>query len=304
MEKKDLTRALKTEAFRLGFSALGIAPPGDMAHEYEAMRQWLKDGMHGEMTYLEKALEKRKNPLSVLPSAKSVIVTLTNYFPPKLQSPDTFQVAKYAYGKDYHPIIKNRLGELQNYLEHIYGVVHAKRLVDSSPVFEKAWAQRAGLGWVGKNSLLINKEYGSFCFIGILMIDIELEYDSPITKSGCETCSRCIQACPAQAIVKPGTIDARKCISYLTIESKNPSSDKEKQHQIYGCDLCQDACPWNKKNPISATFDFHPCDKFLALTKTDWQNMTQQQYDDLFQDSAIQRAGYSKLKSNIKSLSK
>jgi epoxyqueuosine reductase len=298
----DLTQQIKDKALEIGFDAIGIAPASEMKEECRRMKDWLSQGMHADMSYLEKAVEKRIHPEKILKGAQSVIVTLTNYNPLQTQSENTFQVSKYAYGNDYHIIINKKLSDLENYLHYIYGVLHSKVYVDSSSLFEKAWAQRAGLGWVGKNSLLITKQ-GSFYFVGILVVDIILDYDQSYKKNECGDCTLCIDSCPTRAICKPGVVDVRKCISYHTIENRKelPAGLRDFfGNRIYGCDHCQDVCPWNKKNITGCkTKEFHPTNELLSFQIEDWKTIDKNHFDELFGSSAVKRAGFDQLKRNI-----
>jgi len=251
--------------------------------------------------------DKRLDPRHLLPGARSVISVLMNYFPEiTLPEKDNYKIAKYAYGKDHHLVIRDRLNRLIKEIRDRAGECQARASIDSGPVMDKAWAERAGLGWRGKNTLLIHPEIGSFVFIGEIITDLELEYDQRKVSDHCGTCTRCIEACPTGALVAPRLIDARKCIAYLTIEYKGelPEGEKEKFNDwIFGCDICQDVCPWNSRPKSCIEVDFLPGHAFFEMNKAKWERLTLEQFNDIFRDSAVKRTKYSKLKRNIRFLS-
>ncbi|MCK5170121.1 MAG: tRNA epoxyqueuosine(34) reductase QueG, partial [Bacteroidales bacterium] len=252
------TTRVKQKALELGFSSVGISKADFLKKESQYLRDWLDNGFHGEMQYMENHFEKRTDPRKLVKGAKSIISVLLNYYPEELQKDNTYKISKYAYGKDYHYVLKEKLQNLLEFIQFEVGQVNGRAFVDSAPVMDKVWAAKRGLGWIGKNTNLISKEFGSFVFIGELIIDLELEYDHPDIpidienreiKDYCGNCTKCIDACPTNAL-RPYQIDARKCISYLTIEKKGklPEEFKGKWNDwIFGCDICQDVCPWNKK---------------------------------------------------------
>ena len=288
------------------------------------MEQWLKDNRHGQMKYMENYFDKRLDPRLLVPGAKSVVSLLLNYFPDETYrhaelvsaSPNETlkqvqgdgggnpKISKYAYGKDYHFVIKEKLKELVEFIRTNIGDVNGRVFVDSAPVMDKAWAKKSGLGWIGKNSNLLNKQQGSFFFIAELIIDLELEYDSPVADH-CGTCTRCIDACPTDAIVQPYVVDGSKCISYFTIELKEntPHEMKNKfQDWVFGCDICQDVCPWNRFSKPHNEPHFMPNSEALNLSRKDWDEMTEEVFRKLFKDSPLKRAGFEKMKDNIKAL--
>lgn len=300
------TTLIKTEAKRLGFLSCGISKAKFLEEEAPRLEKWLKEGMHGEMQYMENHFDKRLDPTKLVPGAKSVISLLLNYFPKETQKENTFKVSKYAYGTDYHFVIKHKLKSLLNFIQEEIGEVHGRAFVDSAPVLDKAWAAKSGLGWMGKHSNLLTKEVGSFYFIAELIVDLELEYDSAVTDH-CGTCTACIDACPTEAIVEPYVVDGSKCISYLTIELKNeiPSEFQGKMEDwIFGCDVCQDVCPWNRfsKPHREPLFDPHP--ELLSMTKNDWEEITEDVFKRIFKKSAVKRTKFAGLKRNIDFLGK
>lgn len=296
---------IKDEARRLGFLSCGISKAGFLEDEAPRLEQWLQQGMHGEMRYMENHFDKRLDPRLLVPDAKSVISLLFNYYPEQQQEGDTLKISKYAYGEDYHRVVKDKLFELMHFIETQIGEVSGRAFVDSAPVLEKAWAAKSGLGWVGKNSNLITKSVGSFYFIAELILDLELTADVAATDH-CGTCTACIDSCPTQAIVQPYVVDGSKCISYFTIELKNelPLSQKGAWDDwIFGCDICQDVCPWNRFSKPHSEPRFKPREEFLEMEKSDWMEITEEVFVRLFSKSALKRAKYSGLTRNIKFLS-
>lgn len=297
---------IKQKANELGFSACGIAKAYKLEEEEERLKSFLDRKYNGEMVYLANHFEKRLDPSLLVEGAKSIVVVLLNYFPEELQTGIGVPIiSKYAYGKDYHFVIKEKLQVLFDYINTEIASTQGRIFTDSAPVLERAWAVQAGLGWIGKNGLLLNKKLGSFFFIGELIIDLELEYDEPFDKEHCGSCNQCLSACPTQALIKPYVLDARKCISYLTIELKDniPVEFKPKlMRRAFGCDICQDVCPWNQKVKSHHVEEFKPHPNFLPLTKDDWQNLSKEEFNSLFKNSAMKRAGYDKLKMNIENI--
>ena len=296
------TQLIKSEAARLGFDYCGISKAEFLEEEAPRLEQWLHNNMHGQMSYMENHFDKRLDPRLLVPGAKSVISLLLNYYPSDKQEDLTApKISKYAYGKDYHFVIKERLNHLIQFIKDNIGEVDGRAFVDSAPVLDKAWAKKSGLGWIGKHSNLINKQSGSFFFIAELIIDLELEYDGPI-KDYCGTCTRCIDACPTDAIVAPYIVDGSKCISYFTIELKEniPTEMKGKMDNwMFGCDVCQDVCPWNRFSKTHSEPRFNPNKEILTMTNTDWHEITEQTFKKVFKDSAVKRTKYSGLKRNL-----
>lgn len=300
----NISQKIKKKSKSLGFLECAIIPAGFLEEEEEHFKDWLKAGMHGEMGYMARNVEKRLDPRLLFENAKTVIVVLQNYFPKETQKdPEAPVLSKYAYGTDYHFVMKDKLKKLLAFIEEQVGPCNARPFVDSAPVLERAWARRAGLGWVGKNSNLISVEHGSFFFIGELILDIELPYDQPKQATDhCGTCTRCIDACPTKAIVTNRVVDARKCISYQTIELKGKLDENLKgqfENRVFGCDICQDVCPWNLKSIPHEEDSFEPHPKLQELTKTDWHQMERPLFNELFKNSAVKRAGFKGLKRNL-----
>jgi epoxyqueuosine reductase len=300
MVRSDL---IKSRAKELGFSACGIVQVHALERDLNAFESWLQKGMHGSMDYMARNPEKRLNPTKLVEGAKSVITVLLNYFPSQKQvDPEAPVISKYAYGKDYHFVIKDKLAELLRFIDKEISPCKGRAFVDSAPVLERAWARESGLGWIGKNSMLISKEFGSYVFIGELIVDLELDYNNESVSDYCGTCSRCINACPTGAITAPRIIDARKCISYQTIENKDeipPELHQKLNNRIFGCDICQDVCPWNKRTESTEIEEFKPIGGLLEMNLTQWHNLDQPTYKKMFRNAAFERAGYKKLMQNI-----
>ncbi len=300
----QISLSIKGKAKELGFLECVILPVQELSEEKEHLQNWLRTQMHGEMSYMNRNVDKRLNPELLFENAKSIIVVLQNYFPGNKQEDTTAPViSKYAYGTDYHFVMKDKLRNLLEFIQSEIQNCSARPFVDSAPVLERAWARRAGLGWVGKNSNLISVEHGSFFFIGELIIDIELPYDSPrIISDHCGNCTRCIDACPTKAIVANRVVDARKCISYQTIELKNELDENLKEQfedRVFGCDICQDVCPWNLKSKPHNEPAFIPQSKLLQLSKEEWHQMDKPLFNELFKNSAVKRTGFKGLKRNL-----
>jgi epoxyqueuosine reductase len=299
----EITEWIKVKAEELGFSACGIVEATFLENEAERLDQWLLNGYHGEMHYMAANRDKRLDPGILLPGSRSVISVLMNYFPaenPPVEN--NYKIAKYAYGKDYHPVIRERLNLLISGLKELAGDIQAQAFTDSAPVLEKAWAEKAGLGWIGKNTCLIHPKLGSFVFIGEIITDLELEYDRRQINDLCGGCTRCIDACPTGAILAPRLLDARKCISYLTIEFRGEIPQHEKDNfndWIFGCDICQDVCPWNRKVEPHRENSFQPAQGMLEMDKEKWEQLTEDQFRDLFRESAVKRTKFVGLKRNI-----
>jgi epoxyqueuosine reductase len=297
---------IKYKAKDLGFLSCGIAKAGFLSEEAPKLEQWLQEGRHGKMTYMENHFDKRLDPTLLVPGAKSVVSLLLNYHSEEKQSdPEAPKISTYAYGQDYHTVIKEKLTQLMLYLREEIGEIEGRVFVDSAPVMDKAWASRAGLGWVGKNTNLISKQVGSFFFIAELIIDLDLEYDLPVADH-CGSCTACINSCPTEALIAPYQIDGSKCISYATIELKEsiPETFKDKMEGwAFGCDICQTVCPWNRFATPHQETAFMPKKEVLELSSKDWQELTEETFKKVFQKSAVKRAKFSGLKRNIKFLS-
>ncbi|MCD8528934.1 MAG: tRNA epoxyqueuosine(34) reductase QueG [Chitinophagales bacterium] len=295
------TEIVKETAKRFGFDEVGISIPKFLDEEAYKVEQWLKQGHHGEMDYMANHFDVRLDPTKLLPGAKSIISLSYNYFPKQTQNPKAPKLAKYAYGKDYHKVIKKKLKQLVQELQEKIGNFHARIFTDSAPILERVWAEKSGLGWVGKNTLLLTKGKGSFFFLAEIVCDLELIPDGPV-KNYCGTCTKCIDACPTQALYAPYKMDASKCISYLTIELKNqiPEHFKGKmENWMYGCDICQDVCPINARATPHQEEKFIAKNEVLDKTKQEWQEITEEIFDTLFEGSAVKRTKFEGLKRNI-----
>jgi epoxyqueuosine reductase len=280
----------------------GISRADFLEQEAPRLEKWLQSNMHGNMSYMENHFDKRLDPTLLVDGAKSVVSLALNYFPKKTQITDTYKLSKYAYGEDYHFIIKWKLKELMKFIQSEIGEVGGRVFVDSAPVLDRAWAKKSGLGWIGKNGNLINKEAGSFFFLAELIIDLDLEYDGPV-KDYCGTCTACIDECPTDAIPEPYVVDGSKCISYLTIELRDEIIPKEFQGKMeswmFGCDICQDVCPWNRFSTPHNESLLNPRPNLLGLNKQDWEDLTEEVFRDLFKNSAVKRTKFEGLKRNI-----
>ena len=303
--KERYTHLIKTEAKRLGFLSCGISKAEFLEQEAPRLESWLKKNMHGEMQYMENHFDKRLDPTKLVEDSKSVISLLLNYFPSNNQKDsEAPKLSKYAFGTDYHFVIKDKLKDLMSFIQEEIGKVHGRAFVDSAPVLDKAWAAKSGLGWIGKHSNLLTQEVGSFYFIAELIIDLDLEYDSPVTDH-CGSCTACIDACPTEAIVDPYVVDGSKCISYFTIELKEglPDSFKGKfDNWMFGCDICQDVCPWNRFSKPHNEPLFNPHPDLLKMSKHDWEEITLEVFEEIFKKSAVKRTKYSGLTRNIQFL--
>jgi epoxyqueuosine reductase len=302
MLKTQQTNFIKAKATELGFSFCGVSKAEFLKDEAPRLEEWLNRSYQGKMSYLENHFDKRLDPTLLVPGAKSVISLIYNYFPAKDLTPKSeFKIAKYAYGEDYHGVVKDKLKILLENIQTGIGEVSGRAFVDSAPVMERAWAKRSGIGWVGKNSLLLNREMGSFFFLAELIIDLELEYDNAV-KDYCGTCTACMDACPTDAIPEPYVVDGSKCISYFTIELKEeiPTEVKGKfENWIFGCDICQDVCPWNSFSRPHHEERFEPDDQLEKMTKQEWKEITDEVFQRIFKKSALQRTSFSGLKRNI-----
>ena len=301
--RQAYTKMIKDEALRLGFISCGISKAEFLEEEAPQFEKWLNANMHGNMRYMENHFDKRLDPTLLVEGAKSVVSLLYNYFPKKkMESTQHIKISKYAYGEDYHFVIKDKLRELMSFIRDKIDQVDGRIFVDSAPVMERAWAKKSGLGWIGKNSNLLTKKVGSFYFIAELIIDLECEYDHVVVKDACGSCTRCIDACPTGAIEEPRVVNGSKCISYFTIELKEaiPNEAKGKlDGWAFGCDICQDVCPWNKFARPHDEKRFEPNPRMFDMTDRDWVEITEEVYGKLFKKSAVKRAKFLGLKRNI-----
>ncbi len=296
MNSAELSALIKQKALEIGFSDCGISHAETLDFESIRLKEWLDNGFHGEMHYMENNIEKRIDPKLLFENAKSVISVLFNYYKLDLdESIDKYKIAKYAQGNDYHYIIKSKLNDLIDFIQTYYPIANARSFCDSAPVMDKVWAQKSGLGWIGKNTCLIAPKAGSFFLIGEIITDIELNYDTAISNH-CGNCTNCIDACPTNALIAPYLLDSRKCISYLTIEYKNEFDEKlDLKGHIFGCDICQNVCPWNIKYT-----QIHENTELISSSENiDWNNMTKADFKKKFKGSALERTGYERLKRNI-----
>ncbi|MFO8236386.1 MAG: tRNA epoxyqueuosine(34) reductase QueG [Bacteroidales bacterium] len=301
-KKKEYTEIIKSSAQKHGFDGCGISKAEPLEKEAENFKQWIQETRHGEMKFMENYFEKRTDPAKLIPGTKSIVSVILNYYPAQTQKNDTYKISKYAYGTDYHKIIKKKLKSLlQSIQENIEDEVSGRYFVDSAPVMDKVWAQKSGLGWIGKNTNLITRQFGSYVFIGEILLNIELDYDSP-AKDYCGSCTKCLEVCPTHALDKPYQIDASQCISYLTIEKKGELPEKMKntlEDWIFGCDICQDVCPWNRKPVLHNIPDFAPPPELTEFSKTNWESLSEERYNQIFKKSAVKRTGYQGLMRNI-----
>lgn len=301
MRELTISKKIKNKAFELGFMTCGISKAEFLESEAKHLEDWLKKGHHGSMSYMENHFDKRLNPKLLVDGAKSVISVLINYFPERdLFQDKEFKISKYAYGQDYHNVIKDKLDILLEFIESEVGTnISARCFTDSAPVLDKAWAAKSGLGWIGKNANLLSKQVGSFFFIGELILDLELDYDSPVNDH-CGSCTKCLDACPTEAIIEPMVVDGSKCISYLTIELKDQIIPKEfgkqMENWVFGCDICQDVCPWNRFSLTHQIDAFKPNEKFLDINLSD---LSHEVFAEVFKLSAVKRTKFSGLKRNI-----
>ncbi len=305
MSQATHTALIKAEAKRLGFDFCGVAKAGFLEEEAPRLETWLNGNKHGQMHYMANHFDKRLDPRLLVDGARSVVSLLLNYYPSQTQTDDSApKISKYAYGLDYHFVIKEKLRSLYAFIQEEIGEVDGRVFVDSAPVMDKVWAKQAGAGWVGKNSNLINKGNGSFFFIAELILNLDLEYDGPVPDY-CGTCTRCIDACPTDAISEPYVVDGSKCISYFTIELKEnlPAEMKGKfDNWAFGCDICQDVCPWNRFSKAHQEPQFRPREGLLDMTARQWEEMTEDVFRKVFKDSAVKRTGYKGLKRNVEFL--
>jgi epoxyqueuosine reductase len=307
MNKIKHTQIIKQIASDLGFLYCGISKSGFLEEEAPRLEKWLKDGKHGNMAYMENHFDKRLNTSLLVEGSKSVISLLLNYYPNEFQKKGLPKISKYAYGDDYHEVIKSKLKDFMERIKTQIGEVNGRYFVDSAPVLEKAWASKSGLGWRGKNGNLITPKVGSFYFIAELIVDLELEADGPI-KDYCGTCNKCMEACPTDALNTPYVVDGSKCISYLTIELKDeliPSEfHKKMDNWVFGCDICQDVCPWNRFKKKTSNIEFTLMSSLINLTSKEWEKLTDEQFNSITKNSPIKRAKLNGMKRNINFLKK
>ena len=300
------TELIKGISRTLGFDYCGIAKAQHLPDDARRLETWLDKGFQGKMKYMENYFDMRIDPTKLVPGAKSVITLLLNYFPHVEQSAEVPQVAKYAYGQDYHEVIRNKLKTFIQLIKEQIGDVNGRGFTDSAPVLERTWAQKSGLGWIAKNGNLINKNSGSFFFIATLIVDLDLVYDDPFIKDYCGTCTRCIDACPTDAILDNKIVDGSRCISYFTIELKDaliPENMKGSfQNKLFGCDVCQDVCPWNSFSTTTNEKAFTPLQEILNFSKNDWEDLTEESFKLIFRDSPLKRTKFEGIKRNLKFL--
>ena len=300
--KNNYTEFIKLKSKELGFMSCGISKSGFLSHEADRFESWLKNNYHGKMSYMERNFDKRLDTTKLVENSKSVISLTYNYYPKKvLKSDSTFKISKYAHGKDYHIVLKKKLKQLLNIMKDKFGSFEGRVFVDSAPILERAWAKKSGLGWIGKNTNLINKQSGSFFFLAEIIVDLELNYDNTTTDH-CGSCTACIDACPTNAIYEPYKLDASRCISYYTIElkesfSSNLSSDFK--DWIFGCDICQDVCPWNRFSKANDEVLFETIPEISNFNKADWIDLTEETFKKVFKESPIKRSKFKGLKRNI-----
>lgn len=298
------TQLIKQFSKQLGFDYCGIAKAERLDEDAKRLEQWLNKGMHGSMQYMENHFELRVDPTKLVPGARSVITLMMNYFPSAEQNEQAPKISKYAYGEDYHEVIRERLKELMKLINEHIGDVNGRGFVDSAPVLERSWAVKSGLGWVGKNGNLISKQSGSFFFIATLICDLELEYDAPFAKDYCGTCTKCIDSCPTDAILPDKVVDGSKCISYFTIELKDALIDESMKGKfdkwMFGCDVCQDVCPWNRFSKPHHEQHFNPIPEILNLTTQQWEAMSEETFKKVFKNSPIKRTKFAGIQRNLK----
>lgn len=302
LSNNNITQSIKSEAIRLGFTSVGIAKAEKLAHDESRLQHWLQKGYHANMHYMENHFDKRLDPTKLVEGAKSVIVLTHNYFPASELSSQKYKIAKYAYGDDYHEVLKEKMKLLLTFIENQLGQVNARIFTDSAPIMERSWAVKAGLGWQGKNTLLIQKGLGSFYFLSEIILDVELDYDKPFTTDHCGSCTRCIDACPTHALLPNKILDANKCISYLTIENKEdiPLQFKNQwQNWIFGCDICQDVCPWNHFSLSHNESAFLPNQYLIDFQPENWENIDEVDFEKVFKKSPIKRTKLNGIKRNV-----
>lgn len=302
------TRFIKKTAAQSGFDFCGIARAVRLDEDARRLEKWLSQNMQGSMQYMENYFDLRINPALLVPGARSVITLLKNYYPSQSQKKGSPKISKYAYGKDYHDVIRKKLNTFMEDIRKHIGDINGRGFVDSAPVLERSWAQKSGMGWIGKNGNLITKTNGSFFFIATLITDLELEYDDPFAKDYCGTCTKCIDSCPTDAILPDKVIDGSKCVSYFTIELKDmliPGEMKGKfDNWMFGCDICQDVCPWNRFSTAHNEPGFTPLPEILNLSTSEWEAMTEDAFKKIFKDSPLKRAKFEGIKRNLRFISR
>lgn len=307
MAKERHTEYIRSTAKSLGFEFCGIAKAQKLDDDARRLESWLNKGFQGKMDYMNNYFDLRVDPTKLVPGAKSVITLLQNYYPAQEQNPLSPKVSKYAYGKDYHMVIKKKLKTFLSLIKENIGEVHGRGFTDSAPVLERSWAQKSGLGWVGKNGNLLTREMGSFFFIATLITDLDLAPDNPFVKDYCGTCTKCIDNCPTEAILPGKVVDGSKCISYFTIELKDmliPENIKGKfENNLFGCDICQDVCPWNRFSKPTSETAFAPIREILNFSQNDWEELTEESFKIIFEDSPLQRTSFNGIKRNLKYIS-
>lgn len=299
---QNFNQLFEEKAFEQGFQMIGFSKAEKLVKEEAYLEQWLKEGKHGKMSWMEKHFDKRIDPRLLLPGTKSVVSLLLNYYPAQEWKLNDLKISKYAWGRDYHKVIKKKAKAMIKDLQAQIGDFQARVFVDSAPIMDRAWAERAGLGWIGKNANLINKKSGSFYFLAEILTDLEFDYNQNKIKDYCGTCRRCIDACPTQAIESDRKIDGSKCISYLTIELKDeiPSEFKEKMNGwAFGCDVCQDVCPWNRNSKPHSTEEFQPQLSLLNMTLNEWHEMTEESFFESFKGTPVMRTKWSGFSRNV-----
>ena len=306
--KESHTQLIKSFAAQLGFSYCGIAQAKRLDEDAIKLEAWLNKGMHGSMYYMENYFDERVDPTKLVPGAKSVITLMMNYFPSTKQKEEAPKISKYAYGNDYHEVIREKLKELMELIKVNIGDINGRGFVDSAPVLERSWAVKSGLGWVGKNGNLINKQSGSFFFIATIICDLDLEYDSQFAKDYCGTCTKCMDECPTDAILQSKIVDGSKCISYFTIELKDALIDERMKGKfdnwMFGCDVCQDVCPWNRFSKATTETNFQPIPEILNLSTKDWEAMSEETFKKIFQHSPLKRSKFAGIQRNLKFIKK
>jgi len=308
MSGDEISKAIKAKALELGFADCGFSKAESLPEDATRLREWLEAGRHARMGYMSNHFEKRTDPTMLVEGARSVISLLFNYYTDKTQEDAQAPViSKYAYGRDYHFVMKERMHQLFGFIQSLQPGTKGRVFVDSAPVLDRAWARKAGLGWIGKNSCLISRNLGSFVFIGEIILNLDLTYNQVPESDFCGSCRRCVEACPTGAIMEGRTLDSQRCISYQTIENKGEISPKltgRMEGRVFGCDICQDVCPWNRKAVLHAEPDFKASAGLLEMNSEAWEKLDREQYRTLFKNSPVERAGYTKLKSNLAFLQK
>ena len=306
MPDKNHTIYIKKLAAEMGFDYCGIAKAEQLNEDARRLEKWLKKGFHGKMQFMENHFDLRTNPALLVPDAKSVITLMMNYYPSRQQNQESPKISKYAYGKDYHEVIRLKLKQLLLHLQESIGEINGRGFVDSAPVLERAWAVKAGLGWIGKNGNLITKQSGSFFFIATLIVDLPLEYDDPFAKDYCGNCNKCVESCPTQAILPDKTIDGSSCIAYYTIELKDallPENMKDKfNNWMFGCDVCQDICPWNRFSKPTAEKEWEPIPEILNFSTREWEALSEINFKTIFKNSPLKRTKWKGIQRNLKFL--